>query len=203
MWKFYGPYYGKIACGNSYRYRFIPALEEISKNNSKKIYTFFLFFLLRHVDFSIVLMGFMKNMRIFNHFIRKFWGYIFSPQFSHFIEFLLQNISDQIVEIFHNCGKFGHTTLLTFSVWRPACGFIASTLDDWDCTRTCTRFPSPSLEWLSRTNSEPSCYYCKLCRQGRTSDPFIYIINTREIRFDPLRYVPIKNMSTTWRRTLR
>ena len=65
MWKFYGPYYGKIACGNSYKYRFITALEEIGKNNSKKIYTFFLFFLMRHADFSIVLMGFMKNMRIF------------------------------------------------------------------------------------------------------------------------------------------
>ena len=45
MWKFYGPYYGKIACGNSYKYRFITALEEIGKNNSKKIYTFFYFFL--------------------------------------------------------------------------------------------------------------------------------------------------------------
>lgn len=44
MWKFYGSNYGKIACGNSYKYRFIPALEEIGKNNSKKIYTFFLFF---------------------------------------------------------------------------------------------------------------------------------------------------------------
>ena len=89
-------------------------------------------------------------------------------------------------------------------VWRPACGFIASTLDDWDCTRTCTRFPSPSFEWLSRTNSEPSCYYCKLCRQGRTLEPFIQVNRYTCDTFGP---VPIRistpNMNTKWQRTLR
>ena len=52
---------------------------------------------------------FFKNLRIFDNFPKDFGGVFFTPQFSHFIAFLLQNISSQIVENLHNCGDFGHT----------------------------------------------------------------------------------------------
>ena len=51
---------------------------------------------------------FLKNLRIFNNFPKDFGGVFFTSQFHHFIAFLLLNISGQIVENFHNCGKFGH-----------------------------------------------------------------------------------------------
>ena len=51
---------------------------------------------------------FFENLRIFDKFPKDFGGVFFTPQFSNFIAFLLLNISGQIVENFHNCGKFGH-----------------------------------------------------------------------------------------------
>ena len=53
---------------------------------------------------------FLKNLRIFHNFPKDFEGNIFHPTiFTFFIAFLFLNIYGQIVENFHNCGKFGHT----------------------------------------------------------------------------------------------
>ena len=51
--------------------------------------------------------GFLGNLRFFDNF----GGVFFTPEFSHFIAFLLLNISGYIVENLNNCGKFGHSPL--------------------------------------------------------------------------------------------
>ena len=68
----------------------------------------FLYFLTSDVEFMTGFYDFLKNLRIFDNFPKYFGGIFFTPYFSHFIAFLLLNISGQIVEKFHNCGKFGH-----------------------------------------------------------------------------------------------
>ena len=68
----------------------------------------FLYFWTWDVEFMTSFYDFLKNLRIFDNFPKYFGGIFFTPYFSHFIAFLLLNISGQIVEKFHNCGKFGH-----------------------------------------------------------------------------------------------